>query len=177
MQTQDYPIESFFSQAIRNSYECKLGILDPEITRYVSNLIREFSEYDKLYKMRDPMGSPIEDLNALIHASDPISGSASSFDTERAVRKYIGDYALFVAGLYPETVESALGCHSSLGNLIRAGKQSYSIVSKFNLFEYQEEASLFARLSEGFEFLIIGLRLVSEELGLGKPPLLRPAVQ
>jgi hypothetical protein len=176
MQTQDYPIESFFRLAIRNSYECKLSILDPEIIRYIANLICEFSEYGKLYKMRNPMGIPKEDLNALIHASDPICGSASSFDAERAVRKYIGDYALFVAGLYPETVESARGCHSSLGNLIRAGKESYTIVSQFNLFEYREEASLFARLSEDFELLIIGLRLVSEELGLGKPPLLRPVV-
>jgi hypothetical protein len=177
VQTQGYPIESFLNEAVRNSYEGKLGILDPEITNYVSRLLSEFSEYDKLYKMRDEMGHPIEELAALFHAADPIGGSATSFDVERDVRKYIGDYALFVAGLHPELIDPSRGCHPSLGDLIRAGKESYFIVSQFNLFEYQEEARLFARLSEGFELLVLGLKLVSDELGPGKPQLLQPAVQ
>jgi len=33
--------------------------------------------------------------------------------------------------------------------LIRAGKESYFIVSQFNLFEYEQEAPLFARLPTG----------------------------
>ncbi len=35
-------------------------------------------------------------------AADPVNGTAASFDAERAMRKYIGDYALFVGGMYPE---------------------------------------------------------------------------
>jgi hypothetical protein len=51
----------------------------------------------------------------------------------------------------------------SLEELIRAGKESYFIVSQFNLFEYEQEAPLFARLSDGFERCILGLTLVREE--------------
>jgi len=37
-------------------------------------------------------------------------------------------------------------------------------VSQFNMFEYEKEAPLFARLSDGFERCILGLSLVREEL-------------
>ena len=59
-----------------------------------------------------------------------------------------------------------------MGELIRAGKESYYIVSQFNLFEYEQEAPLFARLSDWFERCILGLTLVREQLGPKKPLLL-----
>jgi len=153
METQPHPLEPFFHQAVRNSYEGKLGLNDPDVTGYVANLLCEFSQADKLYKVRD--------------ASDPVNGTATSFDAERALRKYIGDYALFVGGMYPEAMAPGRRrrtAHPSLGELIRAGKESYFIVSQFNLFEYESEAPLFARLSDSFERCILGLALVREDL-------------
>ena len=47
-----------------------------------------------------------EELDAMMLASDPVNGTAPSFDAERAMRKYIGDYALFVAGMVPEAIDS-----------------------------------------------------------------------
>ena len=115
----------------------------------------------------------------MVLASDPVNGSAPSFDAERALRKHIGDYALFVAGMYPEAAGSnrRLRHHSpSLEELIRAGKESYYIVSQFNLFEYEQEAPLFARLAERFERCILGLTLVREELSARNQLRLPPPV-
>ena len=42
----------------------------------------------------------------MVLAADPVNGTAPSFDAERALRKHIGDYALFVAGMYPEAIDS-----------------------------------------------------------------------
>jgi hypothetical protein len=168
MQPQNHPLESFFHQAVRNSYEGKLGINDPDVTGYVAHLLCEFSQSDKLYKVRDEMGRPISELDKMMTAADPINGTAASFDAERRVRKHIGDYALFVAGMYPGAVESwrhRRGSHPSLSELIHAGKESYFIVSQFNLFEYEQEAPLFSRLSNWFERCILGLTLVREDLG------------
>jgi hypothetical protein len=112
-------------------------------------------------------------------AADPVHGSASSFDAERAIRKHIGDYALFVAGMYPEAMDSDRRHRRhrpSLGELINAGKESYFIVSQFNLCEYEQEAPLFARLSDRFERCILGLALVREELAPRKPLMLPPQV-
>ncbi len=179
MQSPAHPLEPFFQQAVRNSYEGKLGLRDPDVTSYVARLLCEFSEAENLYKVRDEIGRPIEELAEMMQASDPINGTASSFDQERAMRKHIGDYSLFVAGMYPEASDSAhrqRNHRPTISELISAGKESYYIVSQFNLFEYEQEAPLFARLSDGFERCILGLTLVREELGPRKPFMLPPTV-
>ena len=176
---QSHPLEPFFQQVVRNSYEGKLGLHDPDLTGYVAHLLCEFSQTDKLYQLRDAQGRPVEELEAMILAADPVNGFATSFDAERAMRKYIGDYALFVGGLYPEAnVPGARrkGMHPSLSELIQAGKESYFIVSQFNLFEYEQEAPLFGRLSDWFERCILGLTMVRDELA-HRRPLLPPPVQ
>jgi hypothetical protein len=175
MEAQGHPLEPFFHQAVRNSYEGKLGLHDPDMTGYVAHLLCEFSQSDKLYKMRDAMGHPIEELEAMLLASDPVLGTAASFDAERRLRKYIGDYALFVSGMYPEAAtpgKRKRGARANLSELIQVGKESYYIVSQFNLFEYEQEAPLFARLADSFERCILGLALVREDLNKRKalPP-------
>jgi hypothetical protein len=176
MEAQSHPLAPFFHQVVRNSYEGKLGLHDPDMTGYVAHLLCEFSQSDKLYKIRDEKGHPIEHLEAMLAASDPVNGTAPSFDAERSIRKYIGDYALFVSGMYPEAMAPARrrrGVHASLRELIETGKESYYIVSQFNLFEYEDEAPLFARLADSFERCILGLALVREDLNKRKalPPM------
>jgi hypothetical protein len=171
MSAQAHPLEPFFQQAVRNSYEGKLGLHDPDVTEYVAHLLCEFSDTKNLYRVRDEAGNPIQELDEMVRASDPVNGPAPSFDEERARRKHIGDFALFVGGMYPEATDSthARRRHQpSLDELIRAGKESYFIVSQFNLFEYEQEAPLFARLSDGFERCILGLTMVRDEFAVRK---------
>lgn len=163
-----HPLESFFQQAVRDSYEGKLGLHDPDVIGYVARVLCDFSDADNLFKARDAAGHAKGDLDAMILASDPIHGSAPSFDAERAMRKYIGDYSLFVAGMVPEAIDAGAPDSTrrpTLGELIKAGKESYFIVSQFNIFEYKKDAPLFTRLSEQFERYILGLALVREEMG------------
>jgi len=166
MQVQSHPLEPFFHQAVRNSYEGRLG-LAPEITSYVSRMLCDFADADNLLRLRDFKGRPIETLAEMVHASDPIYGTARSFIAERAIRKYIGDYTLFLAGMCPEAIEADPGKTSqkpTLAELIRVGKESYYIVSQFNVFEYEKEAPLFGQLSEVFEHCILGLAIARRDL-------------
>ena len=179
MKEHGHPLELFFQQAVRNVYEGKLGLNDPDVTTYVARLLCDFSDAKKLYSVRDEMGRPIEELTQMFQAADPVNGSAKSFDQERAIRKHIGDFSLFVGGMYPEASGSTRRRRHhqhSLEELIQAGKESYYIVSQFNLFEYEQEAPLFARLADGFERCILGLTMVREEIGPKKKLLMPPRV-
>jgi hypothetical protein len=93
---------------------------------------------------------------------------ARSFDRERAVRKHVGDYTLFMSGLFPESVAKIADAKQprvdALVDFVQAGKESYAIVSSFDQFEYRDEAPLFRRLSENFELCVFGLNLVKRDL-------------
>ena len=49
-------------------------------------------------------------------------------------------------------------------DFVRAGRESYFIVSSFDQFEYREEAPVFRRPSETFELCVYGLNLVKQDL-------------
>ena len=65
--------------------------------------------------------------------------------------------------MYPEAVGVA-SKPITFERLVETGRDSYSIVAAFNLFEYAREAALFERLAEKFETCIFGLNLVRKEL-------------
>jgi hypothetical protein len=166
MQVQSHPLEPFFHQAVANSYEGRLG-LGPEITGYVARMLCDFSEPENLLRLHDPKGRPIEKLEDMVRASDPILGTARSFIAERTIRRYIGDYTLFLAGMCPEAIEANPNVKSekpTLAELIRVGKESYHIVSQFNVFEYEKEAPLYGQLSSVFEHCILGLAIARRDL-------------
>jgi hypothetical protein len=168
MLTPVHPLEPFFLNEVTTIFDGKLGLNDPELSGYVSRVLCRFSEDKKIYQEQRLTGHTMEELIALMRASDPVFGTAPSFDAERSMRKYVGDYCLFVAGMLPEAIDADNALRTrrpSLGELIRAGKESYYVVSQFNVFEYRREAPLFARLSEQFERYVLGLALVREELG------------
>lgn len=159
-----HPLRQLFQDVVAGCYASN-GIEDPELTRYVGNLLTNFSATDTLYRIRDADGRPVKAVQEMLTAADPVFGAAASFDEERVVRRHIGDYALFATGMYPESMQ--LWRHSgesSFLEMVRTGKESYYIVSQFDLFEYRDEAPLFARLSQEFERCMRGLMRVREEL-------------
>ncbi|HEY6487884.1 MAG: hypothetical protein WCC26_20740 [Terracidiphilus sp.] len=168
MQTEAHPLESFFHDAIRKSFVDKLTLNDAAIIDYVARLLCEFSEADNLHRLRDATGHRVETVAEMLRAADPVYGTADSFDQERSVRKYIGDYALYMAGLHLDVMESAPNYQidrAIVDELLKVGKESYFIVSQFNVFEYEKEAPLFARMAACLDRCVLGLALIREELG------------
>ena len=104
MPAQAHPLEPFFHHEVTAAFVGKLGLNDPEIANYIAKVLCSFSETDRLFLRQGLAGHTREELRDLMLASDPVNGSALSFDAERAMRKYIGDYALFVAGMLPEAI-------------------------------------------------------------------------
>jgi hypothetical protein len=132
---------------------------------YVANLLLRFSSIENLYPIRDARGRTLEEVGEMLVASNPLL-EGPSFDWEREVRKHIGDFTLFFAGLFPEAVNQWRLRRQRLDALldyIQTGKESYFIVSEFNLFEYKSSAPFFRKLSEEFERCVFGLNLVKRD--------------
>lgn len=164
---QPVSLRQMFHEVVGECYRAGIGIRDEEITGYVADVLTEFCASEKVYGIRDATGRPLKTVGEMLLASDPVYGSAYSFVREREVRKHIGDFTLFFAGLFPEASEGGRRRYSnaeSFLEMVRAGKESYYIVSQFNLFEYASEAPLFEKLTNHFEGCIYGLNLVRTEL-------------
>ncbi len=166
-----HPLRRIFHELVCECFRDALpsrGDRDGEIAAYVADMLTEFSSTDKLYPVFDDQGRPVREIEALLRAADPVHGTAASFDDERRLRKHIGDYLLFSSGMAPRNAQS----RSREQEMVRAGQESYWVVSQFNLFEYEREAPFFARLSASFEPCLHGLREVYARLQRSGPRLL-----
>jgi hypothetical protein len=171
-----HPLQQLFQDLVRRHYAEEIGIRDPQIIAYVSHLLAEFCEADQVFKIRNAYERPLDDVGEMLLESDPIYGPAPSFDRERQVRKHIGDYTLFFAGMFPESINHVRLRRQRLENFvewIKAGKESYYIVSKFEHFEYAKVAPLFATLAKNFEGCVYGLNMVKNDLEEMQHPITR----
>jgi hypothetical protein len=175
---ESHPLQQLFKELVGRHYAEQIGIRDPQIIGYVAHLLADFIEVDQMYKIRNATGKPLTDVGEMLAESDPVYGPAPSFDRERQVRKHIGDYTLFFAGMFPESINHFRLRRQRVENFIdwmKAGKESYYIVSKFEHFEYTKVAPLFARLSNNFEQCVYGLNMVKNDLQEMQHPIMRRA--
>ena len=167
-------LQDFFGGLVNETFASTIGLKDLDLTNYISAMLAGFCQAEELYKIRNAAGRSLSDVGELLLESDPIYGPAPSFDREREVRRHIGDYTLFFAGMFPESINHYRLRRQRLESLvdfIRAGKESYYIVSKFDVFEYADAAPLFAKLSDRFEDCVCGLNMVKNELDVMQHPI------
>lgn len=173
---ESHPLQQLFEDLVGQHYADEVGIRDPQVVAYVSHLLAEFCDADQLFKVKDTFNRPLDDVGEMLLETDPVYGPAPSFDRERQVRKHIGDFTLFFAGMFPESINHLRLRRQRLENLIdwmKAGKESYFIVSKFEHFEYAKVAPLFACLSRNFEGCVYGLNMVKNDLQEMQHPIIR----
>lgn len=164
---ESHPLQQLFRELVQRHYNSGVGLHDTAVHSYVAQMLADFCDVGQLYKIRDASGRPLHDIGEMLLEADPVYGDAPSFDRERQVRKHIGDYALFFTGMFPESLNRFRLRRQRLESFIdfmKAGKESYYIVSQFEHFEYQKVAPLFKQLSDEFERCVYGLNMVKNEL-------------
>ena len=153
-----------FLASERPRYTFRIKQVDAQ---YPYRLLVEFLHVDSLYRIRDARGRRLEDVGEMLLESNPLLG-AGSFDREREVRKHVGDYVLFMTGLFPESLDGRRRFRQvrldAFVDYVKAGRESYGVVAAFDQFEYRGEAPLFRGLADNFELCVFGLNLVKEDL-------------
>lgn len=156
-----HPLRKLFSGVTEQAFISELGVAEPSIVDYLSELLARFIHSDELHRLRRADGTPITDVAMMFlqAASLPAEGR-----TKREYLRHIGDYALFRTGVFPESVEQErkrLG--DSFISMTMQGKQSYHLASLSEQ-EDQGDAELLHHLSESFEMCAYGLNRVRKEL-------------
>lgn len=140
-------LQDFFLTAVRQSF-WQLGIYEATVASYVADVLTEFARADSLYRLRSRAGRKIDSVvEMLAHQPSPKTDE-NQLLRERAQRKYVGDYALFMSGIFRSYVEG----RGVLDFYIDQGSRSYWTVSELDLSLYRTGFILFQELSKKFEY-------------------------
>lgn len=163
-----HPLRRLFHVLTERSLGETIGYQDPDVIGYVSDLLTDFTHIDNVYKIRNASGQPVEEVAELLLEGDLLH-RAASIEREREVHKHIGDYTLFMTGLFPEAVtrrrtRRVVMSRDTLIDYVRTGKRSYGIVAQFTFGDHGEVAPLYRKLSDQFELCVFGLGYVRSDL-------------
>jgi hypothetical protein len=169
-----HPLRQLFGALTEKSFTDHLGWPDVNVTTYVSNLLVEFTHTDQLYKIKNQQERQVDTVVDLLFESEVLHG-AESMDREQDVHRHIGDFTLFMAGLFPEYLRrlksAGLIYHKDfLVDYVKTGKRSYRIVAEIGREDAVVNQPLFRKLSENFELCVTGLGFVRSDLDRMQDP-------
>jgi len=172
-----HPLRQLFGALTEKSFTEHLGWPDPKVTSYVSNLLVDFTHSDQLYKVRNQQNQQVDTVVELLFESE-VMLEAQSLDRERDVHRHIGDFTLFMAGLFPEYLRRlktvGLIYHKDfLVDYVKTGKRSYGIVAQIGREDAETSLPLFKKLSENFELCVTALGFVRSDLDRMQDPAYR----
>jgi hypothetical protein len=158
----DHPLRRLFTGLTEHTFMNTLGMADPRLTDYLSELLSRFIHLDAIYRLRNMMGRNLEEVAAMVLEAEAMPPEGR---TRREVHRHIGDFTLFWTGVFPEALKRLQSVFSRdhFIDYCAQGKRSYYIASTFADDQYREEAPVLRRLSEEFELCAYGLNQVRRE--------------
>lgn len=157
---RDHPLRLFFAGLVDNVFCSEVGMADPLLNDYITDLLVSFTHVDRLNTIRNAQDRKLEQVAAMLLA---MSDDVPDEPTDRDVCMYrnIGDYSLFWAGVYPEHLPHSGRRRSDvLLDFVTQGKRSYAIVSELVPTTEEPPPMLYRHLSDEFEICLHGLGLV-----------------
>jgi hypothetical protein len=165
----DHPLHRLFTGITEQTFMNALGVADPPLTDYLSNLLSRFIHIDSIYRLRNVSGRPLAEVAEMMIEAEAMPAEGR---TRREVHRHIGDFTLFWTGVFPESLKKLQSIlkKDHFIDYCEQGKRSYYIASTFEDDPYREEAPVLRRLSMEFELCAFGLTQVRKEWQRQAPP-------
>jgi hypothetical protein len=139
----------FFQRVTRQSFR-DLALDDLAVAQYLADLLTRFARTEALHAVRELPVRRLETVaDSLLAIQEAWDFSSPAFhpEAEQRLRRHIGDYTLFMTGVFREYVERL----AVTDYYQHEGRRAYRFVSEAARAGGQEQATLFRRLSERFE--------------------------
>ena len=129
-----------------------LGIADPSLADYISDLLLRFTRADQLQDSRSGSSGSLHTLEELL-----TEARQREDQQRRKLHRHIGDVALFWVGIFPESLRR--GRHQQeLDHYRDCGKRAYLVASTIHSGDVPGE--LLARLGNDFDTCARGLHQI-----------------
>jgi hypothetical protein len=154
-------LRRFFTGLAEHVFQTRLGVADPQLVDYLSDMLLRFTHSDELSRIRALDGRPIQEVADMMSEAQQRIGAA-----RREVHRHIGDIALFCTGVYPETLKRMTPCDRKdfFIDYCTQGKRAYLIAATIETEPTDEPpGDVLERLSSQFEMCAFGLGEVRRE--------------
>jgi hypothetical protein len=156
------PLRDFFAGVTEYTFESRLGIADPPLVDYMADLLARFIRSESLYGLRGLSGQRLDEVGGMLAEAEARVG-----DARREVHRHIGDFTLFWAGVYPESLGVAYSKphlkQDQFADYCQQGKRAYYIASTIPTEKEKVQSELLERLSREFELCAFGLNEARKE--------------
>ena len=139
----------FFERATRQSFR-DLALDDPPALGYLVDLLTRFARAEALDLVRRLPSRRLDTIaDSLLEIQRVWQWESPAFapEEEPALRRHIGDYALFMTGIFREHVERL----AVMGYYEHEGRRAYRFVAETERASGRPDAPLYRRLSDRFE--------------------------
>ena len=153
----------YFAGLAEATFQTQLGVVDPRMIDYLSDLLIRFARNDTIHSVRSVNGQP------LLSVSEMVSEAAERLgDAKRKIHQHIGDFTLFWAGVYPEALrrpsESQDARYDQFASYCTHGRRAYRIASCLDPTQCSDpEPVVLERLREQFDLCCYGLREIRRQ--------------
>ena len=118
-------MQRYFAGLAESTFQTQLGIVDPPLIDYVSELLIRFVRNDVVHSVRSVTGRPMLTVAELVAEASERLG-----DAKRELHQHIGDFTLFWAGVYPEALRKPNeNASDQFETYCAHGRRSYRIAS------------------------------------------------
>jgi hypothetical protein len=156
-------VSRFFSGVTEYAFESELGVADPPLIDYISELLVRFLRSDDLFALRSVRGERLTKVSDMLAEASARRGPA-----KRQVHRHIGDFTLFWTGVYPEIADRMrrTGGADALLDYRELGKRNYLVAAQIPVAGqlpvngHKAPADVLERLSDQFEICVAGLKEV-----------------
>ena len=178
---EGHPLCLLFKQAtnwaFRHGWFLTTPARDVRLKEYLAeDLLLRFLYADELYRLRDARGRPLADVGEMLTEGE--AGGVSPDLHALTVQRHIGDYTLFITGVFPESLDRLRrdwrrkdSVMLQLGDLVvpfrdpgeyyeEAGRRAYRHAAEMGSAVGLTEADVYAKLSEHFRLFVQLLSLV-----------------
>jgi hypothetical protein len=157
-----HPLRRLMAGITEHAFLTQVGLADPPLIDYVTDLLSRFIHVDAMYRLRDSAGRPMTELVQMAVEAEKLPPDGR---TAREYHRHIGDFALFWSGVFPEAVNraQAMPSRDHLVSFATLGKRSYRIAGECECGRREPESAVLRRLGHEFELCALGLHKVREE--------------
>lgn len=151
----------YFAGICENVFEGGLGVADPPLVDYLTDLMIRFVRVESLSRVRDSGGRPVNEVVGMLIEAEKRVGLA-----RRDVHQHIGDVTLFYTGVFPEALprKQAQRTADYFIEYCSQGKRAYQIAAEIETDRQDDaQADVLKRLSSQFELCAYGLGEVRRE--------------